>query len=223
MAARSRPRTADTHQRHCENLARLSEARQFDVLMVGDSNFERMSKTPEFREFAERHRVFCAGVGGDRVCNMLWRVQEGQLQQVIQPKIVVLMAGTNDVEQAHDAAGMARNIQGLVWEIKERFGWDQTRVVLMGILPRLSENVEEQILNVKIRKTNVLLAKADYVETFEDFGSQFSENDFTIRRDMFLEDGVHLNEEGYRHFLFGLDAVLTDVASRPPKKTRRRR
>ena len=231
MAAKFKARTADTHAQHIEDLELA--ANWHDVLLIGASNFERLGKTHEFSQFANRHKVFCAGIGGDRVCHMNWRLTKAPrlLEQVVQPKLVVLMAGTNDIEDTPSPAALAKGVQNLVWEIKERFGWKNTRVALMGLLPRRpgqhlgqSENEQDKnarALAAKIKQTNLLLEKLDYIDSFEDFGPQFSEPDGSLREDFFRADGVHLNFDGYRHFLFGLDAVVQDLLARPwPKKGR---
>ena len=44
------------------------------------------------------------GWGGDRVENILWRIENGELDGV-NPRVIVLMAGTNDVGSQMPATG----------------------------------------------------------------------------------------------------------------------
>jgi hypothetical protein len=219
MAARYKQRTAETHERHCSALEKWKPDWTPNIIMIGDSNFERLAKIPEFGDFAERKAVFCAGIGGDRVCNMLWRLTQAKLrlQALAQPRLIVLMAGSNDVESMSSPQALAREIQNLVWEIKTQFGFKETHVMLMSILPRTrrvmddgpkADPKETTELNQKIRETNKLLSKLDYLSAFEDFHSQFSNGDGSLREEYFRADGVHLNEDGYLHFMIGLENAI---------------
>jgi hypothetical protein len=44
--------------------------------------------------------IFNAGVGGDKVQNVLWRLEQGLLSD-FHPKLVVLQIGTNNIDQDH--------------------------------------------------------------------------------------------------------------------------
>jgi hypothetical protein len=44
--------------------------------------------------------IFNAGVGGDKVQNVLWRLEQGLITD-FHPKLVVLQIGTNNIEQDH--------------------------------------------------------------------------------------------------------------------------
>jgi hypothetical protein len=44
--------------------------------------------------------IFNAGVGGDKVQNVLWRLEQGLLSD-FHPKLIVLQIGTNNIEQDH--------------------------------------------------------------------------------------------------------------------------
>ena len=80
------------------------------------------------------------GWGGDTVQNILWRLTEGELDGV-HPKVIVVMAGTNNVGGALrdgvDAAVVENVTNGMkaVLELMQRKAPDAT-VILMGITPR---------------------------------------------------------------------------------------
>ena len=109
-----RPRTVDTNRRHVDHLLGLSEnpqAMRQRVVLFGDSWFERF--TYEGRNNGvgpfEQHIRSCAdqvdvcAVGGDKVCNALWRSGEGRAVEALgaagtaaQTDVFILL-GINDV------------------------------------------------------------------------------------------------------------------------------
>ncbi len=80
------------------------------------------------------------GWGGDTVQNILWRLTEGELDDV-HPKVIVVMAGTNNVGGALrdgvDAVVVEKVTNGMraVLELIQRKAPEAT-VILMGITPR---------------------------------------------------------------------------------------
>ncbi len=80
------------------------------------------------------------GWGGDTTQNILWRLNHGELDGV-NPKVIVLMAGTNNVGKAGPlkwneatAADVARGIHAIVEICRKKA--PQARIVLMGVTPR---------------------------------------------------------------------------------------
>src|SRR4029453_8878988 len=90
-----------------EQLVAKAKQGGIDLYFVGDSITRRWGTSdPQYKEFlANWRRNFFGwnagnfGWGGDRVQNILWRLQNGELEGV-RPKAIVLMAGTNNVGNA---------------------------------------------------------------------------------------------------------------------------
>ena len=85
------------------------------------------------------------GWGGDKTQNMLWRLKNGELDGV-NPKIVVLMAGTNNVGRVSPlgdaearADEVARGVAAVVREIRQRA--PKATLIITGITPR-DDNLE---------------------------------------------------------------------------------
>ena len=80
------------------------KAGQIDVYFLGDSITRRWGATdPQYQDLLANWRANFTGWnagnfgwGGDKTQNMLWRLKNGELDGV-HPKVVVLMAGTNNV------------------------------------------------------------------------------------------------------------------------------
>src|SRR5947209_3067053 len=96
------PRTdANSKKAHEQMLANLKKGR-IDVYFTGDSITRRWRATdyPQFlANWKENFFGWNAanfGWGGDTIQNVLWRLQNGELEGV-HPKVIVLLAGTNNV------------------------------------------------------------------------------------------------------------------------------
>src|SRR6185312_5662056 len=79
------------------------------------------------------------GWGGDTTQNILWRLAHGELDGV-NPKVIVLMAGTNNVSQAGPlkwndatAADVARGVDAIVAACRKKA--PGARIVVMGVTP----------------------------------------------------------------------------------------
>ncbi|RXN23472.1 apolipo A-I-like protein [Labeo rohita] len=72
-----------------------------DVLFVGDSMVQLMQQYEVWRELFSPLHALNFGIGGDTTCNLLWRLQNGELEN-IRPRVVVLWVGTNNHEHTAD-------------------------------------------------------------------------------------------------------------------------
>src|SRR4051812_34225953 len=85
-----------------EALLRKAKSGRIDVYFEGDSITRRWGATdyPQFLEHWKQNffgwNAADFGWGGDTTQNILWRLQNGELDGV-KPKVIVLLAGTNNV------------------------------------------------------------------------------------------------------------------------------
>ncbi|XP_050306684.1 platelet-activating factor acetylhydrolase IB subunit beta homolog [Anthonomus grandis grandis] len=111
----------------------LSEGREkdADVIFIGDSIIQALQHTDVWNELFVPLHCLNFGVHRDRIENVLWRVQNGELDNV-KPKVIVLHVGTNNynntVEEIHDG------IVELIQAIRERH--PNVYIVLPTLLPR---------------------------------------------------------------------------------------
>ena len=123
----------------------LAKAKQggIDVYFEGDSITRRWGATDYPELLANWKQNFFGwnaadfGWGGDQTQNILWRLENGELDGV-KPKVVVLLAGTNNLGASSDADARAedvtRGIQAIVSKIQAKA--PGATIVLMGIFPR---------------------------------------------------------------------------------------
>ncbi|XP_055082752.1 platelet-activating factor acetylhydrolase IB subunit beta isoform X2 [Periophthalmus magnuspinnatus] len=81
-----------------------------DVLFIGDSMIQLMQQYDIWRELFSPLHALNFGIGGDTTCNVLWRLQNGELEN-ISPKVVVLWVGTNNHE--HTAEQVAGGVMAI--------------------------------------------------------------------------------------------------------------
>src|ERR1043165_3659777 len=120
-------------QRHSEFVA-LTKQGNIELLFLGDSITNRwrnpdQKQSPGGKQFWDEYfaplKAANFGIGGDKTQNVLWRIQNGELDGIA-PKLVVLMIGTNNTESKED---VALGIETIVKEIRIRS--PQAKILLL--------------------------------------------------------------------------------------------
>ena len=130
---------------HAQLLAKAKHP-GIDVYFEGDSITRRWGATdyPHLLENWKQNffgwNAADFGWGADRTQNILWRLQNGELDGV-KPKVVVLLAGTNNVSDSSFAMDLAakaedvtRGLEAIVETIRAKA--PTAVIVVMGIFPR---------------------------------------------------------------------------------------
>ena len=218
------PRTDENSRKAHEDLLAKRKAGQIDVYFAGDSITRRWGTSDEqWKDLlanwnANFHGWNAAnfGWGADKTQNMLWRLQNGELDGV-NPKVVVLMAGTNNVGNAtpigdieQRASDVYRGVAALVREIRKRA--PAATVVITGITPRNDNIAVMPIINSANRKIAGLAdgKSIRYINIYEELA--FNDNQL---RDGMTYDGLHLTPPAYQHWANALKPILTEILGPP--------
>ena len=153
------------------------------------------------------------GIGGDHVQNVLWRIENGELEH-ISPKVTVLMIGTNDTA-ANGAGEIAAGIEKLVSEIRHRL--PNTKILLLAIFPRGPHNAntgtfDDGVERMRvIRAVNARIAKLDDGHTvrYLDIGNKFLV-DGRIPDDV-MADQLHPTAKGYQIWADAMQPLLEEM------------
>lgn len=185
-----------------------------DVLFVGDSMVQLMQQYEVWRELFSPLHALNFGIGGDTTCNVLWRLQNGELEN-IRPKVVVVWVGTNNHE--HTAEQVAGGVLAIAELLTSRF--PKAKVVVLGLLPRgeLPNPLREKnaAVNGFLRSWLPRLHQAQFL----DVGAWFVHSDGAITtRDMF--DFLHLTQAGYRTISKPLCDLLLQILEETPEERR---
>ena len=92
------PEFRDRHEREpAEKLAQAKTGKA-QLVLIGDSITQAWERQRNYTELFGPYDTLNLGFGGDRTENVLWRIQNGQIDG-ISPKLVVLKIGTNNNKQ----------------------------------------------------------------------------------------------------------------------------
>jgi len=208
---------------HLVHTQLLAKARQGGISLYfeGDSITRRWGATdyPQFlAHWRETFHGWNAGNfawGGDSTHNILWRLRNGELDGV-NPKVVVLLAGTNNLGQGVDDAKVAdvtRGITAVVAEIRERA--PLAKIILMGILPR---NDIPGIMPAITRINDNLARIADgKTVRYLNINDRLADTNGSLFEGMTV-DRLHLDLKGYQVWAEALQPVLTELLG-PPAAT----
>ena len=209
--AESRPVEAWV-KRH-ESFVERSKKGTVEVLFLGDSITHRweLEGAKSWAGLPAAWKVAEYGMGGDRTQHLLWRITAGKELVGIEPKVVVVLIGTNNIgsnSPAEIAAGLKAILAAL------RMQKPVSHVLLLGLLPRSGRPVPRddasapaESLHPKIAEINGRLAKLDDdAVTFLDIGPKLLDADGGLPSKM-MPDYLHLSAEGY--------AVMGDAIREP--------
>jgi lysophospholipase L1-like esterase len=133
------PRTDRNSLLAHEQLLEKKKAGRIDIYFEGDSIVRRWGATDYPELLANWRQNFFGwnaadfGWGADKVENILWRLENGELDGIA-PKVIVLLAGTNNVGAGATAAEISGGIQKMV-EVMRTKTPDAT-IILTAIFPR---------------------------------------------------------------------------------------
>jgi len=155
------------------------------------------------------HEPVNFGIGGDRTQHVLWRIENGELE-VIKPKAVVLMIGTNNAG-ADSAEDIAKGITAIVETIRDK--QPQAKILLLAVFPR-GDRPTGQLgaANEKLKQVNATIAKLDDGESvhFLDIGDRFPVVDGALSAEA-MPDFLHLSEAGYRIWADAIEPKLAEL------------
>ena len=211
-------RTDANSMRAHEQLLQKGRSGRIDLYFLGDSITRRWGATdyPQLLEHwnASFHGWNAGnfGWGGDKVENILWRIENGELDGV-NPRVVVLMAGTNDVgnqlpidgveaASARISAGIGTLLQAV------RIRAPQATVILIGILPRADNPAVMPVID-GINQRISRLADGRSVR-FLNINPRLTTADGALLAGMTM-DQLHPALPGYRVWAEALEPQLTQL------------
>lgn len=139
--------------RHEEKLALKASMNQVDLVFLGDSITQAWeTEGAEVWEeyYAPRHALNL-GFNGDRTENVLWRLAHGEVDG-IQPKLLVLLIGTNNTGHRQDSAEeTTKGVEEILTVLAEKL--PKTKILLLAIFPRSAKPTQKlRVLNDAINQ-----------------------------------------------------------------------
>jgi hypothetical protein len=174
------------------------------VVFLGDSITQGWGG--DFKGHFPDMKLANRGIGGDTTRGMLIRLQEDVL--ALNPKAVVLLLGTNDIEVGVPADAIGRNFEKIYAALKAHN--PKMPIVLCRVFPSSAEKKRpvETIKEVNALYENIV--RGDSQVTVVDTWTLFSnaEGDAT---GTWFPDLLHLNPEGYARWAAGIRPVFATL------------
>jgi lysophospholipase L1-like esterase len=209
-----------------EQLVAKARSGRIDVYFLGDSITRRWGcSDPAYKNLLDNWRrhfhgwnAANFGWGGDTTHNVLWRIENGELDGV-RPAVIALQIGTNDigarsygeVESSEKIEEIVCGIDAILATCHEKT--PQSAVLLTGVFPR-SDNAGVADLIVELNKRIAPLGAARGV-TYVDINRSLTDPQGSLLKGMTV-DGLHLSEAGYDIWAAALKPHLHELLG-PPK------
>jgi lysophospholipase L1-like esterase len=205
-------------------LLEKAHAGGIDVYFVGDSITRRWGATDYPDLLANWRRNFFGwnagnfGWGADRTEHILWRLENGELDGV-NPKVIVIQAGTNNVGarpgDATKVAGITRGLAAILALCRQKA--PNATIVLTAIFPR-NDNMAVMPEIDQINANLARLADGPNVR-FLTVNDKLADKDGTLLTGMMNErDKLHPTLQGYQVWADSLKPILRELLG-PPAPT----
>jgi len=219
---RPAPRADQNSMTAHSQLLKKAKAGGIDIYFEGDSITRRWGAIDYPEMLANWKQNFFGwnaadfGWGADRVENILWRLQNGELDGV-HPKIIVLLAGTNNVGRTAppegDEAEVADITHGLNAVIDVmRLKAPEATIIVTAIFPR-NDNIA---VMPTINKINVNLSKmAGGTIRYLNINDKLADKDGKLFDGMMNSDKLHPAIKGYQVWADALKPMFRELLGPP--------
>ncbi len=227
-ADQAEPRTDENSRIAHAQLVEKARKGGIDVYFEGDSITRRWGTSDaQYKHFlANWNENFFGwnaanfGWGADRIQNILWRLQNGELDGV-NPKVIVLMAGTNNLGSAPPPAGneaivgeVTRGIKAVLELMQQKA--PAATIIVMGITLRNDRGTEIVASINRVNENIARLADGRKVR-YLSINDKLADNEGRLLEGMTV-DGLHLSVKGYQVWADALKPIFTELLG-PPAKT----
>jgi lysophospholipase L1-like esterase len=223
-ASRPRPRTDSNSLLAHQQLVQKAKQGGIDLYFVGDSITRRWGAAdPQYRQLLENWNTNFFGWnaanfgwGADRVENILWRLENGELDGV-NPKVIVVLAGINNVGTE---PGGSEKVKDITLGLRSLLEVCLTKassatVVVMAIFPR---NDTMAVIPTIYQINRNLARMADGKRVlYLDINGQLADKDGQLLPGMMNADRLHPTLKAYQAWADALKPILMERLGPPAK------
>ena len=206
-----------------EQLLEKAKKGDIDIYFEGDSITRRWGATDYPDLLANWKQNFYGwnaadfGWGADKVENIQWRLDNGELDGV-NPKVIVLLAGTNNLGGVMDDAKIAvisHNLEGVMHTMQTKA--PNATIILTAIFPR-NDNMAMMPAIDKINSNLAKLADGQHVR-FLNVNEKLADKSGKLHAGMMNDkDKLHPQLAGYQVWADGLKPMFTELLGPPAKE-----
>ncbi len=171
------------------------------LILIGNSithMLDDSTRRPVREKYLNRYNTINMGFSGDRTENVIWRLQNGEIEG-IHPKLAILLIGTNNTDGNHyTEITQPKELAGAIWKICSiiRDKLPDTEILLIGILPYgYNENLRNNINKATNKIISTFPGKDSKIH-YCDIGSIYLDKNGNVRKDL-MSDYLHPNAEGH--------------------------
>jgi lysophospholipase L1-like esterase len=196
--------------RHEEKLAEKNAMARVDLVFLGDSITQAWEKegADVWQDFYQSRNALNLGFNGDKTENVLWRLAHGEIDN-IQPKLLVLLIGTNNAGHRMDKAeDTALGIKQILSVLAEKL--PKTKVLLLAIFPRSAKPTQKlRMLNNEVNQIIGTFADDKNI-CFRDINHVFLDDEGRITSDV-MNDFLHPNASQYQIFAEAIEHYIVQL------------
>jgi len=208
-----RPRNRSNEKHWNKVHAQACKADACDLLMLGDSITDAFDGDAPFvknpnqsglsvieKNFAEL-KIVNAGIGSDRTQNLLWRIERMPLEK-LQPKIITLMIGINNISSGNKPQIIAEGIEGIINHLSKRL--PDTKILLIATLPTRKAD-----LNKARQELHDILITTEWQKNVKliDLDKTMKDDKGLLKQEATFDD-IHLTAIGFQMWA---DAIAGDL------------
>jgi len=225
-ADRPAPRTDQNSLTAHSQLLEKAKTGRIDIYLEGDSITRRWGATDYPELLANWNQNFFGwnaadfGWGADRIENILWRLNNGELDG-IHPKIIVLLAGTNNVGRTVPSGGIDPMVADITRGLRAVLDVmlakaPEATIILTAIFPRNDNIAVMPIINA----VNANIAKfADGRKIrYLDINNKLADANGRLFEGMMNPDQLHPAVKGYQVWADALKPIFTQLLGPPAKQ-----
>ncbi len=200
---------------HRQLLAKAQQGR-IDVYFEGDSITRRWGATDYPALLANWKRNFFGwnaadfGWGSDKTENILWRLGNGELDGV-NPKVIVLLAGTNNVGDREPPAEITRGLEAIVRLMQSKA--PGAIIILTAIFPR-NDDMEMMPVIDRINEKLAHLADGKKIR-YLNINRKLADENGKLLDGMMNRDLLHPSLQGYQVWADALKPMLLEILGPP--------
>jgi lysophospholipase L1-like esterase len=197
-----------------------------DIYFEGDSITRRWGATDYPDLLANWNKNFFGwnaadfGWGADSIQNILWRLKNGELDNV-HPKVIVLQAGTNNVgnmvmpgKEEEKAADITKGMEAVIKVMREKA--PEATIIVTGIFPRNDNMAVMPVIN-KVNGNLAKLADGKKVR-FLNINDKLADADGKLFDGMMNPDKLHPALKGYQVWADALKPIFLELLGPPAEE-----
>ncbi|MCC7377566.1 MAG: GDSL family lipase [Verrucomicrobiales bacterium] len=183
-----------------------------DLIYIGDSIVAswKWDGEPVWNHYYANRNGMVLGISGDRTEQVLWRLQNGNIDG-ISPKLAIVMIGQNN-GPFNTGEEIAAGVAAIVRTLREKL--PTTKVLALAIFQRREKPTPERAV---LAKANEIVSKlADGKQVFYlDINHLFVKPDGTIPASL-MPDFEHPNEDGHRVWAAAIEPKVAELMGDKP-------